>query len=78
MQQAIDLPNLIARGGTFNGEVDKFPPGVVEALARARHRRCGRARARISGLHGVIGRNGRLTAAPIPAARASFRVEPAP
>ena len=33
MQQAIDLPNLIARGANFNGEVDKFAPGVVEALA---------------------------------------------
>ena len=35
MQEAIDLPNLIARGGSFAGEVDRFPPGVVEAL-RAR------------------------------------------
>ncbi|UUR07372.1 gamma-glutamyltransferase family protein [Sphingomonas glaciei] len=33
MQAAIDLPNLVARGGSFGGEVDKFPAGVVAGLA---------------------------------------------
>lgn len=32
MQEAINLPNVIARGGYFNAEVGKLPPGVVEGL----------------------------------------------
>jgi gamma-glutamyltranspeptidase/glutathione hydrolase len=33
VQEAIDLPNLVARGSSFGGEVDKFPAGVVAGLA---------------------------------------------
>lgn len=33
VQEAIDLPNLVARGASFGGEVDKFPAGVVAGLA---------------------------------------------
>jgi gamma-glutamyltranspeptidase/glutathione hydrolase len=33
IQQAVDLPNLIATGGVYASEPAKFPPGVVEALA---------------------------------------------
>lgn len=33
MQDALALPNLIARGGAFNGEADRFPPEVVAGLA---------------------------------------------
>ena len=33
VQEAIDLPNLVARGNSFGGEVDKFPAGVVAGLA---------------------------------------------
>ncbi|NJC04937.1 gamma-glutamyltranspeptidase/glutathione hydrolase [Sphingomonas kaistensis] len=33
VQEAIDLPNLVARGNGFGGEVDKFPAGVVAGLA---------------------------------------------
>jgi gamma-glutamyltranspeptidase / glutathione hydrolase len=33
MQQAIDLPNLIARGASFAGELDKFSPEIVAGLA---------------------------------------------
>ena len=32
VQEAIDLPNLVARGPSFGGEVDKFPAGVVAGL----------------------------------------------
>ncbi|MGQ0659750.1 gamma-glutamyltransferase [Sphingosinicella sp.] len=59
VQQAIDLPNLIARGGAFQGEVDRFPPGVVEAL-RARGVEVRSGQGEDSGLHGVMWRNGRL------------------
>ena len=59
MQQAIALPNLIARGGTFNGEVDKFPPGVLEGL-RARGIELRPGQGEDSGLHGVMLRDGRL------------------
>jgi len=59
VQQAIDLPNLIARGGNFNGEADRFPPGVVEALA-ARGVNVRPGQGEDSGLHGVMWRNGVL------------------
>ncbi|HXQ47152.1 MAG TPA: gamma-glutamyltransferase family protein [Caulobacteraceae bacterium] len=34
MQDAVALPNLVARGSNFNAEADKFAPGVVDALAQ--------------------------------------------
>lgn len=34
VQDALALPNLVARGGAFNGEVTKFPPELLQALAR--------------------------------------------
>ena len=58
-QAAIDLPNLIARGGAFNGEADKFAPGVVESL-RARGVEVRPGQGEDSGLHGVMLRSGRL------------------
>ncbi|MEO6580486.1 MAG: gamma-glutamyltransferase family protein [Sphingomicrobium sp.] len=33
MQQAIALPNLVARGANFNGEVTKFSPAILAELA---------------------------------------------
>src|SRR5439155_6439862 len=33
VQEAIDLPNLIARGAAYDAEIAKFPPGVPEGLA---------------------------------------------
>jgi gamma-glutamyltranspeptidase / glutathione hydrolase len=33
MQEAIALPNLVARGAAFNGEVTRFAPGVLAGLA---------------------------------------------
>ncbi|ODP37295.1 gamma-glutamyltransferase [Sphingomonas turrisvirgatae] len=56
---AIALPNLIARGSSFNGEVDKFAPGVVAGLAeRGVMLRAGQGED--SGLHGVFIRGGRF------------------
>jgi len=53
LQQAIDLPNLIARGQDFYGEVAKFPPEVVQGLA-ARGIELKGGRGEESGLHGVV------------------------
>lgn len=53
MQQAIDLPNLYARGSDFYGEVAKFTPELRSALlARGIEVKAGRGEE--SGLHGVI------------------------
>lgn len=57
MQQAIELPNLYARGSDFYGEVSKFPPDVLAALAeRGVVVKSGRGEE--SGLHGVVVRGG--------------------
>jgi gamma-glutamyltranspeptidase/glutathione hydrolase len=59
MAEAIALPNLIARGSSFNGEIDKFAPGVVAGMAeRGVTLRAGQGED--SGLHGVFVRNGRF------------------
>jgi gamma-glutamyltranspeptidase / glutathione hydrolase len=57
MQQAIDLPNLYARGSDFYGEVAKFAPGVLAALAE-RGVAVKSGRGEESGLHGVVVRSG--------------------
>jgi gamma-glutamyltranspeptidase/glutathione hydrolase len=66
LQQAIELPNLFARGGDFFGEVAKFPPDVLQALA-ARGLEVKAGRGEESGLHGVVLRaGGRLEGAADP------------
>ncbi|MGB5102908.1 MAG: gamma-glutamyltransferase family protein [Steroidobacteraceae bacterium] len=57
LQQALELPNLIARGADFYGEVAKFPPEVLEALA-ARGVAIKSGRGEESGLHGLVVREG--------------------
>ena len=53
LQQAIELPNLVARGEDFFGEVAKFPPEVQAGLAeRGITVKAGRGEE--SGLHGVV------------------------
>ncbi|NML08225.1 gamma-glutamyltransferase family protein [Sphingomonas sp. G-3-2-10] len=59
MQDALALPNLVARGNGFNGEVTKFPPAILEAL-QARGIRLLPGQGEDSGLHGMIWRNGRF------------------
>jgi len=59
MQQAMDLPNLVARGPDFNGEAHRFPPGVVEGL-KARGVDVKRGAGEESGIHGVLVVDGRL------------------
>ena len=59
MQQAIALPNLVARGSGFHGEVTKFPPDVLAGL-RARGIELKPGQGEDSGLTGVMIRNGRV------------------
>ncbi|HEU0225633.1 MAG TPA: gamma-glutamyltransferase family protein [Steroidobacteraceae bacterium] len=53
LQQAIELPNLVARGAAFNGEAAKIPPAVLEGLAQ-RGIVVQAGRGEESGLHGVV------------------------
>jgi gamma-glutamyltranspeptidase/glutathione hydrolase len=53
LQQSIELPNLYARGSDFFGEVGKFPPEVLAALA-ARGVEIKAGRGEESGLHGLV------------------------
>ena len=53
LQQAIALPNLVARGADFNGEAAKFAPAVIEGLAQ-RGITVKPGRGEESGLHGIV------------------------
>jgi gamma-glutamyltranspeptidase/glutathione hydrolase len=53
VQAAIQLPNLIARGSSWDAEADKFPPGVVEGLAARGARLTEGVGAEGSGLHAI-------------------------
>ena len=53
MKQAIELPNLIARGNDIAGEVDRFSPEVLAGL-RERGINLEPGRAENSGLHGLL------------------------
>jgi len=53
LQQAIDLPNLVARGADFNGEASKFSPEVLAALT-GRGVTVKSGRGEESGLHGIV------------------------
>jgi gamma-glutamyltranspeptidase/glutathione hydrolase len=56
LQDAFNLPNLVARGDRFSSEAERYPEGVVEALkARGITFSAGGEN---SGLHGVIVRPG--------------------
>jgi len=59
MQQAMDLPNLVARGPDFNGEAQKFSPEILAAL-KARGIEVKRGAGEESGIHGVMIVNGRF------------------
>jgi gamma-glutamyltranspeptidase/glutathione hydrolase len=59
VQGAIDLPNLVARGATFGGEVDKFSAGVVDGL-KARGVTLRPGQGEDSGVHAVMLRDGRI------------------
>ncbi len=55
LKQAVELPNLIARGDTFSGELGRFSPNVIAGL-RERGIELKSGRAENSGLHGVMRR----------------------
>jgi gamma-glutamyltranspeptidase/glutathione hydrolase len=59
MQDAIALPNIVARGTTFSAEADKFAPGVVEGLAQ-RGVHLTKGFGENSGLHGIEVHDGML------------------
>ena len=59
MQDAIAAPNLVARGANFNGEVTKFSPEILAALA-ARGIDLKPGQGEDSGVHGVLIRDGRI------------------
>ena len=55
MQEAVSLPNVVARGDTYSGDADWFGPNMLAALnARGVNIKVGQVEG--SGLHGVIAR----------------------
>lgn len=62
MQQAIDLPNLIARSNAITGETTRMPAGMVDALGQ-RGITVQAVNGEDSGLHGFFWRGGRWDAA---------------
>ncbi|HEY0626761.1 MAG TPA: gamma-glutamyltransferase family protein [Allosphingosinicella sp.] len=75
-QEALSLPNLVARGSNFNGEVTKFPPQVLEGL-RARGIELRPGQGEDSGLHGMMIRNGRFDGGADPRREGVAKAEPA-
>ena len=59
MQQAIALPNLVARGKNFGGEVTRFSPELLAGL-KARGIDLKPGQGEDSGVHGVLIRNGQV------------------
>ncbi|HEV2532816.1 gamma-glutamyltransferase [Phenylobacterium sp.] len=53
LQQAIELPNMIAAGNFYATEPDKYPPAVVAGLAAKGMKLTGGFGAEASGLHGI-------------------------
>jgi gamma-glutamyltranspeptidase/glutathione hydrolase len=60
VQDAIDLPNLVALGDFYASEPAKLAPGVVDALAARGVNLKGGFAGEGSGLHGIVLRGGAL------------------
>jgi len=59
MQEAVSLPNVVARGDTYSGDAEWFGPAMLSALnARGVNIKVGQVEG--SGLHGVIVRPGHV------------------
>jgi len=59
MQEAVSLPNVVARGDTYSGDAEWFGPAMLSALnARGVNIKVGQVEG--SGLHGVIVRPGNV------------------
>ncbi|HYD36121.1 MAG TPA: gamma-glutamyltransferase, partial [Allosphingosinicella sp.] len=74
MAEALALPNLVARGPAFQGEVARFPPALLDGL-RARGIDLKPGQGEDSGLTGVIVRGGRLDGAADPRREGVARTE---
>jgi gamma-glutamyltranspeptidase / glutathione hydrolase len=59
MPEALAAPNLVARGASFNGEVTKFSPEVLDGL-RQRGIDLKPGQGEDSGVQGVLIRDGRI------------------
>jgi gamma-glutamyltranspeptidase/glutathione hydrolase len=77
MQEAINLPNLIARGSSYGAEVDRFPAGVAEGL-RVLGINLRPGQGEDSGLHGLFFRQGILTGGADPRREGVVLIEAAP
>jgi len=77
MQDSIALPNLVARGPAFNGEITKFSPAILQALA-ARGIMLRPGQGEDSGLQGVMFRGGRFDGGYDPRREGRAIAEPAP
>ena len=62
LQQAIDLPNMVARNGAFSSESALYAPGVVDGM-KALGLTIREGAQENSGLHGVLVKGGMLTGA---------------
>ncbi|MEZ0495714.1 gamma-glutamyltransferase family protein [Sphingomonas sp. IW22] len=76
MQEALALPNLVARGRGMSGEVGKFAPGVIQGLA-ARGVTLTPGQGEDSGVHAVLVRDGRIDGGYDPRREGRVLVEPA-
>ena len=78
LQQAIDLPNLIARGENVYGELKKFAPATLEALTALGVNVQG-GRGEESGIHGVVrSADGGYSGAADPRREGVWRTVPTP
>ncbi|MEH3103147.1 MAG: gamma-glutamyltransferase [Sphingomonas phyllosphaerae] len=77
MQEALGLPNLIAKGDAYQGEASRFSPAVRDGLA-ARGVVVRPGQGEDSGLHGIILRDGRLDGGYDPRREGKVAIEPAP
>lgn len=76
-QAALAAPNLIVRGRSINGEVDKFSPAIVSALA-ARGFKMTPGQGEDSGVHAIMVTNGVLDGGYDPRREGRVLIEPAP
>ncbi|RYY42215.1 MAG: gamma-glutamyltransferase, partial [Sphingomonadales bacterium] len=77
MQDAIALPNLVARGTAFNGEVTRFSPEILAAL-KAKGIDLKPGQGEDSGLQGVMFRGGVFDGGYDPRREGRAVAEPAP
>jgi len=75
MQDALALPNLVARNNVFNGEVTRFSPAALAAL-RERGIELRPGQGEDSGVHGVLIRGGGIEGGADPRREGVVRIAP--